>query len=154
MKRNSTSSTRGINIVCAVLMFALLICQFVPFWNLDGETSSIGGYVWFPDDHSTFTSHFQETLNDGDFYSGSIAGINVLIMLACVAGVVFCIKNLEDFWPVVFPVACGILGLYQYLAISVFRLGNNWGIHLVICIAMLVMAIVTFIVWIRDRKTA
>ena len=154
MKERTFNLTTTINLVCAILMLALLICQFVPFWSLDGREVSIGGYIWFPSDNDDFTAYFQEWLNDGDFYSGSIVGINVLIMLACAAGFVFCIKNSEELWPIVFPAACGILGLYQYLAIPVFQLGSNCGIHVAICIATLVMAIIALIAWVRDRKTA
>lgn len=154
MKRNTVNLTRIISVVCAVLMLALLVCQFIPFWNLDGREASIGGYIWLESHYDGFTAYFQEWLNDGDFYSGSIVGVNVILMLACAAGIVFCIKNSEELWPIVFPAACGILGLYQYLAIPVFQLGSNCGIHLAICIATLVMAFIALIAWVRDRKTA
>ena len=154
MKERTFNLTTTINIVCAILMLALLICQFVPFWNLDGREASIGGYIWLESHYDGFTAYFQEWLNDGDFYSGSIVGVNVILMLACTAGIVFCFKYLDDFLPAVFSVVCGAVGLYQYIAMPVFQLGNNWRIHLAICIAMLVMAIVAFIAWVRDRKTA
>lgn len=152
MKRNTVNLTRIFNVVCAVLMLALLICQLVPFWSLEGREVSIGGYVWFVSDHGDLTAYFQEWLGNGDFDAGSIAGIDTIIIVACVIGLIFCLKNNEDIWPVIFPAVCGILGLYQYITFPVFQLGNNWGFHLAICIAMLVMAIVTFIAWMQPYR--
>lgn len=152
MKENSAGFTRGINIVCAILMLALLVCQFVPFWSLDGETSSIGGYVWFPDDHTNFTAYFQEKLNDSDFYSGSIAGINVVIILACAVGFILCLRYSNKIWPNIISAACGIVGMLSYIAYPIFRMGSLWELHIALCVGMLILAIISFAYWLKSKK--
>lgn len=153
MKRNKIDLTRVINIACAVLMLALLICQFVPFWSLGDQQASIGGYIWFPEHHGDLTAHFQKTLNDRAFDAGDIVGTNIMIIVASVIGVIFCLKNAEDAWPAIFPAVCGIAGLYGCIAKPVFRLGAMWPLHLVLSIVMLALAVVSLLCWIKGKPT-
>lgn len=154
MKINTINITRICNVVCALLMFALLVTQFLPFWSLDGQEVSIAGYIGFPEDHIDYTQHFRKLLNDDGFGAGNIVLINVMIMLSSVVGTVLCLKNTDKTWPSIFPAVCGIAGLVQYIATPVFQLGSNWGLHLALSITTLFMAIATFVVWIRGKKVA
>lgn len=151
MKEKSIHLTRTINILCAVLMLALLILQFVPFWNLDGESVSIGGYVWFCIDHSNFTSYFQEVLNNTEFNAGNIALFNTVTMAACVVGLIMCLKNSDNHWPSIIPAVYGILGIVGYIAYPVFKLGTQWGLHIGLCIGMLILAAVSLALWVKEK---
>jgi len=33
---------------CLALALALVVCQFVPFWTVEGKTISIAQYIWLP----------------------------------------------------------------------------------------------------------
>lgn len=134
-------------------MLALLVCQFVPFWSLGEETVSINGYIWFCTDHENFTSYFQEALNDEVFNAGTIVGVNLITMLACVLGIVFCIKNSEDIWPGLISVICGVVGLFSYIAYPVYRMGAGWGLHVAVCVGMILAAGVSLVRWIKEKAS-
>ena len=63
------------SVVCSVLMLAILVLMFVPFWSYVGEneetfepetrTTSINGYLWFPSDHKGIEDMFNEPI-EGD----------------------------------------------------------------------------------------
>jgi len=149
MKRNPINVISVINIACAILMLGLLICQFVPFWNMDGQEVSIGGYAWFPTDHSDFTAHFQQLLETKEDLAGGVALINTIVLLVGAAGLIFCLKNSADVWPAVFPTVCGVTIIVGYIVRPVFRLGAMWQLHVVLAIVMLAMAIFSFGYWLK-----
>lgn len=145
MKRNTISPTKTINIVCAVLMLALLVCQFIPFWSVGEQYVSIGGYVWFPEDHGDLTVHLQESLNNSDFTAGSIVWIHLIMLLVSAAGFAFCLKNSDAVWPAVFPAVCGVVGICGYITQPVLQMGAAWPLHLVLSIVTLVLAVVSLV---------
>ena len=63
-KEVSFKRTRLGDIVCAVLMLAVLVLQFTPYWHIgEGEEQqnvSIGAYVWFPTDHKEVDTYMKE----------------------------------------------------------------------------------------------
>lgn len=150
--KKTINAMRIINIVCAVLMLGLLVCQFVPFWSMDGQEVSIGGYAWFPTDHEDFTAYFQQSLSNPNLNAGNVALINTIVMLAGVVGLIFCLKNSEDVWPAAFPAVCGITVIIGYVARPVFRMGVMWQLHLVLAIMMLAMAVLCFVYWLTKGR--
>lgn len=135
------------NIVCAVLMLGLLACQFIPFWSMDGQQISIGGYVWFPTDHEDLTAYFRQSLGNSNFSAGNVALINAIVLLAGTVGLIMCLKNSGEVWPSVFPAVCGITVIIGYAARPVLRMGKMGQLHLVLAIIMLVMAVFGIVHW-------
>jgi len=134
------------SIVCAVLMLALLVCQFVPFWTVPetGETVSIGKYIWFPDDCGDLEDYLQTAVHE-DFTVNELVGQPVLILVLSAVSAVLCIIKRES-TPVLFaPLACGVIGIWGYLAQPALQLGGGWVIHLTICIAAAAIAATGFI---------
>lgn len=126
--------------LCALPALGLLICQCVPFWNLDGERLSINGFVWFCLDYPHFELYFKQMLNDATFDAGKIAGVNTLTLLSSSLTIFFCIKNSDDWWSLIFPIISGFVCLYSYMAYPVYRIGALWGLHVAMGIVMLVLA--------------
>lgn len=127
------------NITCILLMGILLILHFMPFWSYDGMSTSIQSYVWFPTDHAELESYIAGQL--GEEYSiNSIILMPVIIIITTVAGMVLCILKSDNIFVGSVPFVCGLVGVWGYLSKAAFRLGTNWCLHLVVCIALVIAA--------------
>ncbi len=142
------------NMICAVLMVILLVLQFCPFWQF-GEnqesSASIQGYIWFPTEHGDLETYFEEATGS-DYSINSILIPPILTLVLGAAGIVLCLIKSNQIWASIFPIACGAVGIWGYLGKAVFKLGVNWQMHLVICIAMLVVGVVGCYMGYKDMK--
>ncbi len=151
MKKNPIRLRKTMNILCAILMLALLVCQFIPFWSLNGDTASIAGYVWLSEEGNAFTEHFRSTLNDPNFYAGKIVLMNVFTIVASVVGMIMCLGHSTELQPTVFSGICGIVGVISCLAYPVYRMGTLWPLYLLLSIGMLLMAVIVFYPWLKEK---
>lgn len=151
MKKNPIRLRKTMNILCAVLMLVLLVCQFLPYWSIDGDTASIAGYVWLSEEGNAFTEHFRSTLNDPDFYAGKIVLMNVIMIAAGAIGIISCLFRSEDWQSIIFPGVCGIFGVISYLAYPAYRMGSAWLLHLLLSIGILLLAGSAFFPWLKEK---
>jgi len=129
--------------VCGGLMLLLLILQFVPFWNVDGQGISISTYIWFPTNHPEVTSYMKGELGDS-FAVNQIVLMPVIHLVACVVGMILCLmKKPVPVW--ILAVIAGVAGIFGFAAGAAFRLGSAWVLHLLICIVLLVAGIYTLL---------
>ena len=128
------------NVVCVMLMAVLLILQFTPFWELDGQQISIGEYIWFPTSHENLTAHFQEAIAPG-FKIDSLVLSSLVQLLLPAVGIGLLIYNRESIFVPVCTAVCGAGTVWSYLSKAAFRLGNNWYLYLVLGIILMVAAI-------------
>lgn len=155
------------NILCAILMLAVLLCQFLSFWyHIDGkfltveeaqsvrewgqmfgigdkitadslDTLSIADAVWFP----------------GRYYGAPFPEGHIWVLITGALGLVFCLKNNERTWTSIFPVSCCFFGIVTYSWCCVNSVaGMGWQIHMVILIALLIPALILSIYNIRRIK--
>ena len=128
------------NIICILLMGALLVLHFMPFWSYDGMSTSIQSYVWFPTDHAALESYIAGQVG-GEYNINSIILMPVIVIVATVVGIVLCLSMSDNFFVGLVPLGCGLVGAWGYLTKAAFQLGTNWGLHLAVCIAMIAVAI-------------
>ena len=131
--------SRICNIIGIVLMGALLVLHFRPFWNYDGISTSIQSYVWFPSDHAALESYIAGQVG-GEYSINSIVLMPVIVLVATVVGIVLNISMSDNPLVSLVPIGCGIVGIWGYLTKPAFQLGTNWMLHLVVCIAMVAIA--------------
>lgn len=151
-KKSRMNRVSVMNIVCAVLMLALLVMQFTPFWQYgeDGATASIGGYIWFPTENAEVESYLKANV-DG-FAIDQLVAVAVLILVLSAAGAALClIKPQMAVTPVV-TMACGLLGMYAYLAKPALRLGMHWGLYLALCAGMILLGALVLYWKMRESK--
>ena len=137
------------NYVCIAFMGLLLILQFMPFWSYDGMKTSIQSMVWAPSDHEQLEMYFVSQL--GDFWINDIVLMPVVVLVASIGGIILHIMKPQAKWNFIFPVLCGIIGCWGYLARPEFQLGTNWMLHLMVCILTLAIGIITFVVKCKDK---
>jgi len=145
MKTKKYPSVTLCNATCAILMVALLILQFTPFWKLDGQQISIGGYIWFPTDHEDLTAHFREVVAP-DFKVDSLVLSSLIQLLLPAAGIALLLYDKESIYIPICSAVCGIGLLWTYLSKPVFRLGSSWMIYPVLSAILLLSALIAIYV--------
>lgn len=108
------------NYVCVILLLALVCVQlFFPFFTYfaKDETTevSLGGYIWFPNDHRNLTSNFQNKAMFGsDFKIDEIAYPHLYMLILAGFGIVFCLLKNHSFVPNLFGLAAGIMAIQNF----------------------------------------
>ena len=132
--------TKIFNWISIVLMGVLLLLQFLPFWNIDGVSVSIQGYIWLKPGDEQIGEYLAPYLNVGDsFLINKVIAMPLLVLVLVLTGIVL---NLifNNIYTTVLPLLCGVIGAWGYLAKPAFQLGTGWVLHLVVCIAIFVVA--------------
>lgn len=127
--------------VCVALMLALIVVQFVPNWSYekkvkleDGSSEmvltdvSLGGFTWFPSDHKTLTTQWNDeikALAEKDlaltggrekFKTNNLVGLPILSMFAAAAGIFFCLVKNKVWAFALLPMVSG--GALAYAAMT------------------------------------
>lgn len=145
MQKNRKTGFKIMTIVCIILMFALLVGQYVPFWTYgkDNTTISISDYVWNTREHKGFTSEIKEYI--GKYIDLSEIWPPFAYFLLGITAIVMVLVNSSGLLGMCLPLACGLIGIWQYLGISIYRLGQHWGIHLVVFILLTIISALRFV---------
>ena len=148
---------RIINILCVVLLIGVLVTQFLPFWSYtdkeDAEvTVSIDGYVWFPDNHKDLTKEFGKILDiqDKKLIQPNLVYESALLFVVCVISIIFLVLKSGNKIIAALPLFTGILGMKQYLGNYLYQIGQNWQLHLAVCIVLTVVAAVNLVLFVVD----
>lgn len=152
MPKDLNSRTKIVHYVCAALLLVLLVMQFTPFWHIpeSGEAVSIGGYIWFPTEHTDLTSYLQETISE-DFLVNNVLIPCILMLVLSAFGIVLCVIKAGDLLPSLFPAACGLSGIIGFLAKPALRLGSGWVWMLLISIVLLAGGV--YAIWLQWKAT-
>ena len=149
----SEKRTMVCNLVSALLMVALLVCQFLPYWHYgegNATASSIYGYVWFPHQQEGLSDYLLS--QDAGHYINDVAWPVVGMLVICVAGVLLCLWKRRSALSGIWPMAGGIVGLWFYLSVPVMRIGSGWWMHLALLVAMLVVGVVGLVGLLGGRR--
>ena len=109
--------------VCLPLALALVVCQFVPFWTVEGKSISIAQYIWLPtylkDVTKVFAAEYPE------FASMNAFGGAPILLLAS-GGVTVFMTLFKKHLSIVFggllalcggcAIACMFIPVYHYLS--------------------------------------
>ncbi|MGN0803667.1 MAG: hypothetical protein ACI4MF_13830 [Candidatus Faecivicinus sp.] len=141
------------SILCAIIMLALLVLQFVPFWHYGEageESASMNGYIWFPMDYGDLESYFAETTGK-PFDVNSILAMPILHLVLGAAGIVLCVLKRDQVWVSLFPVAVGGVGVWGFLSKPVYRLGSTWQLQLALCVVMLAIGLISLVLQLSKK---
>lgn len=167
MIKHSDKTIKICNTLCAIFMFAVLLCQFLPFWyHIDGEFLTVEEAQLIKELGQMFgigektTADSLETLSIADavwfprHYSGApFPEGHIWMLITGVLGLIFCIKYNERTWVSVFPVMCCFFGIVTYSWCCVNSVaGMGWQVHMVILVALLIPTLILSIYNIRGIK--
>lgn len=142
MSKQKVKLVPWINILCAVLLLAVLVTQFLPFWTVEEDTSSISGYLWLANSHKVLGKQMTTWLGGATTLS-NFAGMPALLFVLCVLGIALSALRIRSLLVSIVALLAGVVGTYQYLAMPIFQTGANWQLHLVFSILVLVGAVVS-----------
>jgi len=137
--------SRTFTYVSVALMGVLLILHFIPFWNCEGTNASIQSYIWFPFDYPQMQSYFSAQLGDKFSINGSVV-MPILVLVLTVLGIFLCYKKKGKPYTAWISLACGIVGAVGYITTPVYRLGSSWILHLLVCVAMIIVSGMTLMI--------
>lgn len=140
MKKTNTARTICY-IICAALMIALAAYQFMPFWTVGEDSTSLQGYTWFPDNHKTISKHFRTEINP-DFKVNDVILMPLIHLVVGILGAVLCVIMPKKLWIIVFPILDSVAGILGCLTNPYIQMGNGWQIILVLSIAVGVTMII------------
>ena len=140
-----------LNIVGVVLILALVLCHFIPFWTVEGETMSVWEYIGFPKQHKNVTTFFTKNV-DANYHINNIVLMPSFAIFLGALAVIFAFKNSDDLWFSLFPAVVGVLGIRDYLLQPVYQYGNMWFIPLIVSILMFLVAVAAIVFWFRENK--
>lgn len=136
------------SVVCAVLLLALVVCQFMPFWTAEEESVSIQKCVWLPQECKDITKMLDKTV---EVEINDIVLMPVVVLVSGVVGAFFCAVQPKKIWAAICPLACGIVGSYGYLTMPAFQLGSMWILHLLLSILILLLGVVIAILLVKEK---
>lgn len=154
-------------IICTVLCLALVVTQFLPFWTAEvevkneagekvvqQETLSVWGFLSFPENdvQKEFTDYFVSSLGEDGYTINGTAGVACMILAFSVLTVIFTILKSDKVWTFVFPLVCGISGVYGYLTQGVFQMGNLWILPLILSAVIAVVALIPAVQFVLGIK--
>ena len=163
----TTKITSICNCVCALLLLAALIMQFLPFWTCSGckthkdveQGVSIAEYLWLPKHHTPVTNELTEMYRDlyGPDYRDPATGKKLTftadfilpsiltVFLGSIVGIVFCVLKRKKFFVAVLPLIVGLAGLLGHLFYPALTIGQNTGLYVVVFIVVTVVAAASLI---------
>lgn len=144
--RQKLRASRVLNYISVILTLILLILHFSPFWSVNGDTASLQGYIWFPNQHEGISSYLSSNIN-------GIVLFPVLQLIAGALGVVLCLIYAKSFLVSIAPVFCGAFGIAGFCSNDALKLGSTWAIMLILSILILISGIATIIFGIKESKT-
>ena len=148
-----TNIVKYLSFALAVVILALLVMQFLPFWTTEKETVSINDYLWMPNEHKSVTKLFKAELDDKKFDPIKIVLWPVLTLVLGVAGIILCFIKKDTLLPYLMTILCGLAGMLTYLTNPVYQWGANWIVHLIVAIVVLVAGVAGLVLkLLADRK--
>ena len=168
-------AVRTINYVCVLLLLAVLMTQFLPFWGCtdcktheEDRVVSIAEYTWFPEHHKPITKGMTDVYlaeygqdykgDNGKNYKFAVDDVIVpcaIVLISGALGVVLCLVFAKRAFVTLLPLACGVAGVVGYLSSPALKIGVNYNIH-VILLALtgavaLAGVIIGFADWVKRR---
>ena len=150
--KKSINLVRVFNIVCAVLLVAIAVCQLVPFWQSGETTASIQDYVWFPKENKGLNDYFKQVTGDRTFRVNDMMLMPVIVIACSILGLFSCTVKSGKVSSAIIPLICGVVGIWGYRSSPLFQTADSWIIHLVICILLTVLSALTFVVYFAKKN--
>ena len=167
---------RIINYICVVLMVAVLVMQFMPFWVCSGCKShkdearwvSVAEYTWLPEHHRTITRNMtgvyqaeygEDYVDDnGKKYQFAVDDIITpcaVVLVTGVIGVLLCSILAKKAFVTWLPLICGVVGAVAYATLPAMKIGYNHNVHLLLTAALALVAlpgvVIGVINWIKTK---
>lgn len=164
MKKSKTSLAALVNLGNALVMLAMIVMLFVPYWavettNDDGSVetgASIAKYVFLPTYNPEIEDYLEDELGGEAIVINDEVGTPILLLVLGAFGVIFQLlamkKRKTSYAPSILALPFGIAGVYGYLTRPIFKIGSLWPVHIALCAVALVLGLVGVVLFIQDVR--
>lgn len=150
--KKSFNRVKLIQWICVLIMLVLVGLLCAPYWHYDGQSTSVNGYVWFPSDKVALNAYFEAELGRIVFINDEIT-TPILLSFLGILGLVLKILCTDAPYPSMIAIPFGVIGICGYLSSDVLKLGTTWEVHLILCIAALVLGVIGVILFFANYFT-
>lgn len=142
--KKSLNITTILSWVCLGVIVLMIVLLFMPYWNYDGKSASILGFVGFPEADSALRD-FLGTARKGPYVLNQEIITPLLLMAVAIITVVSQIRNFKSNAAAFLAIPFGAIGLWGYLTGATLKLGSLWTLHLGVCAVALVLGLATVV---------
>ncbi len=145
------------NIVCAVVLIAMVAVLFLPAWQFEDGVISIASYIGFPTKKIALLKGFKATLGLAKTPGvNDVVTIPVCVMLVVIVGEVFALLSKKISVASLITLFAGVLGLVGYITVPFFALASSYMLLLVVSAIAIVVGlagtVLSVIVFIKNEK--
>ena len=149
MLKTAGRFTKITNYIAVVLLFVLLLLQFLPFWSTpDGETTmSIQEYVWWPLEKPkgpAMTDYFED-LYGRDWKIDQIVLMPCVILACAIVTFFFGIKRPNRLWMNIVYLIGGFFCITGFLGNPIYRLNGIYIVHVILGALLIVASIANIV---------
>jgi hypothetical protein len=144
MKKRKPNTTLALNLLMALVMTLIAVLHFTPFWNAEGHSVSLMGYLGFPDKHNALTAWLNSSIAGG-FEINQIVFWAFFPAVFSAAGTILCLRFREKTAPALMALLVSVLGILFCILSPAFRLGTVWGLYLALYLLLLSLAAGAFL---------
>lgn len=138
-----------LNFCKAGIMAIFIILMFIPYWEYNGATTSINGFVWSKN-YDAFLPYFRQAA-EGFTPNLAIVGPMLFLILSGI-GIALCIVKRNTHFTSIYTILLSLFGVVMYISNPVLPLGNIYILHLILMIVFFALAVFTMIFGIRMKK--
>lgn len=149
------------NIICAVLLLAMVAVLFLPTWTLEGETFSLASYIGFPSEKSDLLKNFNDTLELGlkrteiPSLINEVITVPVCVILLAAVGILTAILSQKTPVSAMVTLLTGALGLIGYGTNPFIALGSSYTTLLIVsgvAAAAGLVGVILFVISLLKKK--
>lgn len=132
-----------------VLLVAIFALQFIPFWNIEGESFSIQDYIWNEATNRTVTDYIKSFIGN-DYRVSSLAFTAGVQLIAPAITFILYLRKSSCNAIGFFTFVTGVIGTWGFLTKPAFQLGTLWIVYLVIDILLVISSIMLFVAFNKE----
>lgn len=157
MKNKFFTVTRICNLLCVILMLALLVMQFLPYWlDKDNLEVSLAEYVWNPTDHKDMSKQFKanyQTFGVEYDINDLVTGPIILMATSVITAFLCTIHSGKSKYSWI-PLVGAAVNAYGFATNMALQYNSIWVVHFALSLVVVVLALVAIIVPIIVKERA
>lgn len=143
------------SIIYGVLILAIFVCQFVPFWRTGApimDQSSLIGMTGRQYNHENMIEDLNAITNGFSYLDISTPVLLTIVFAAC--GVLAAIKGANGIWKAIFALVPAGCGIYLWLKVPAYTLGMVGHVIFALDILMILCCIFELVMFFVELKAS
>ena len=138
--KNSSKNVKIFNWACIALIAVILVLQFIPYWNVDGETFSIQGYIWNEPTNRVLSNYIKSFVGM-DYKVGDLALTAGAHMVVSIWVAFLVLRRSTSNLTAYLSIITGVIGTIGMITEPAFQINPLWIALLVLNIVLVAVAV-------------